>query len=630
MAPSLGGTIDSAEFQQATYSLAIVHPTGYPLYLLAGRLWITLFPFGEPSFRINLLSAIFGALAVWVLYATVRHLTRSVLAGAGAAVLFAVQAVPWAQAGVAEVNSLNTLLVGLTFLALLLWGDGRLPPAVPALVYGVALSHHRQALLYAPLVLVLVVAGTRWGRPRRTSWRGVALSVLLLALPFASYVYLPLRADTTDWYSNTPEGFWREVLGESALPVIRGALERPLIPRFRSLVLGQVFPGLPGRALLALGLLGVGWAAWELWRGSRRPLAAREPPRYEAWRLMVYGSAFLLGLLFATLYDILDVGDYLALPVFMWCVLAGAGIAALGAMSRWAGERVGLGTTATRLAPLAIAVAVAGLALFTASRSLQRPNWRVDFSDLDRRTFWRGVQAEGERIPRGAVLVGDWPEVNEARYLQRVEGWRPDLAIAEIDSLLASGTAPLREWLAQGKPVYLLGEQISILSRYTAERQGALWRVTGEQAESATQVPPMTYTVNRRYGESIVLVGYTLEPDRAALAPGDLLKVTLYWKATEPVTERYVVFNHVVDAQGGKIGQKDDEPGRGFTPTVYWKPGEIIADTFPIAIDRNATPGSYRLISGLYRRGDQSRLPAYSPEGLPLGDYVELAKVEVR
>src|SRR5437660_12556176 len=75
LAPSLGGTIDSAEFQQAAYSLSIVHPTGYPLYLLAGRAWIAIFPFGDPAFRINLLSAIFAALAVWVLYATVLHVT---------------------------------------------------------------------------------------------------------------------------------------------------------------------------------------------------------------------------------------------------------------------------------------------------------------------------------------------------------------------------------------------------------------------------------------------------------------------------------------------------------------------------------------------------------------------------
>ncbi len=55
MAPSLGGTIDSAEFQQAAYSLGVALPTGYPLYVLLAILWITVFPFGDPALRVTLL-----------------------------------------------------------------------------------------------------------------------------------------------------------------------------------------------------------------------------------------------------------------------------------------------------------------------------------------------------------------------------------------------------------------------------------------------------------------------------------------------------------------------------------------------------------------------------------------------
>ncbi|HYP42251.1 MAG TPA: DUF2723 domain-containing protein, partial [Chloroflexia bacterium] len=92
MAPSLGGTIDSAEFQQAAYSLSVVHPTGYPLYLLLARAWITIIPFGDPAFRVNLLSEVFAALAVGVLFFTVYHLTHSVPASAAGAILYSVQA----------------------------------------------------------------------------------------------------------------------------------------------------------------------------------------------------------------------------------------------------------------------------------------------------------------------------------------------------------------------------------------------------------------------------------------------------------------------------------------------------------------------------------------------------------
>src|SRR5690349_15736440 len=58
LAPGLGGTVDSAEFQHAAAHLDIVHPTGYPLYLLLARIWISLVPFGEVAWRVNLWSAV--------------------------------------------------------------------------------------------------------------------------------------------------------------------------------------------------------------------------------------------------------------------------------------------------------------------------------------------------------------------------------------------------------------------------------------------------------------------------------------------------------------------------------------------------------------------------------------------
>src|SRR5256885_17261742 len=75
LAPGLGGTVDSAEFQQAAYSLAIVHPTGYPLYLLLARLWITLLPLGDVAWRVNLLSAVCAVAAVLGGYATLLRPT---------------------------------------------------------------------------------------------------------------------------------------------------------------------------------------------------------------------------------------------------------------------------------------------------------------------------------------------------------------------------------------------------------------------------------------------------------------------------------------------------------------------------------------------------------------------------
>ena len=45
------------------YSLGVANPPGFPIYYLMGRLF-TLLPIGDVAFRVNLMSAFFGALAI--------------------------------------------------------------------------------------------------------------------------------------------------------------------------------------------------------------------------------------------------------------------------------------------------------------------------------------------------------------------------------------------------------------------------------------------------------------------------------------------------------------------------------------------------------------------------------------
>ncbi len=59
--------VDSVEFTTGAYTLGLVHPPGYPTYLLLGRLFLSL-PVGDFGYRLNLMSAVFGVLSCWVAY----------------------------------------------------------------------------------------------------------------------------------------------------------------------------------------------------------------------------------------------------------------------------------------------------------------------------------------------------------------------------------------------------------------------------------------------------------------------------------------------------------------------------------------------------------------------------------
>ena len=126
----LGG--DSGEFQFAAWLGGFAHPTGYPLYLLLGYLWTHLLPIADAAWRMNAFSALWGAVAVGLLYLLALRMLQ-ITAPAGwpvaisrllallAAAIFAVTPTFWSQAVVAEVYTLNAALIVAILLALVTW-----------------------------------------------------------------------------------------------------------------------------------------------------------------------------------------------------------------------------------------------------------------------------------------------------------------------------------------------------------------------------------------------------------------------------------------------------------------------------------------------------------------------------
>ena len=58
---------DSGEYIATSYRLGIPHPPGTPLYVLIGRLF-SMLPLGAIAVRVNLLSGVSAAVAVFFTY----------------------------------------------------------------------------------------------------------------------------------------------------------------------------------------------------------------------------------------------------------------------------------------------------------------------------------------------------------------------------------------------------------------------------------------------------------------------------------------------------------------------------------------------------------------------------------
>ena len=109
--------------------------------------------------------------------------------------------------------------------------------------------------------------------------------------------------------------------------------------------------------------------------------------------------------------------------------------------------------------------------------------------------------------------------------------------------------------------------------------------------------------------ERILLVNAELRQE--AFQPGDVVAVTLRWRALRSVGDtHYVVFVHLLDS-GRLVAQDDVEPIR---PTSAWGAGMEIVDPHQITIPGDLPAGRYQLRVGMYPQGQPgSRLPVVDP-----------------
>src|ERR671920_527429 len=117
-------TLDSPMLQSEVSVLGVGHPTGYPTYMMLTHLF-TYLPLGDPAYRVNLASTIYGVAAVFLVYLAGLRLGGKPVAATAGTLAFGLSGTFWSQAVIAEVYTFEALLVTLVILFLFLWRDRR-------------------------------------------------------------------------------------------------------------------------------------------------------------------------------------------------------------------------------------------------------------------------------------------------------------------------------------------------------------------------------------------------------------------------------------------------------------------------------------------------------------------------
>lgn len=178
---------DAGELASTANVLGVPHPTGYPLYMVVGKLAI-LKP-GSAILNLNVLNAFIGAVTVLVLFNIIHILTKNNFASSVGALSFAFSNTFWSQSIIVEVYPLFLLLISSSVYFALKYDktNNKKHLHYSALLLGLSFSHHLLTLVFIPGFLLCI-----WYK--KVKWKHLRLALLFFLIGLTPYLYLPIRS----------------------------------------------------------------------------------------------------------------------------------------------------------------------------------------------------------------------------------------------------------------------------------------------------------------------------------------------------------------------------------------------------------------------------------------------------
>jgi hypothetical protein len=620
---------DAALYAYTPYVLGVTYPTGYPLYILLGKLWVTLFPFGELAWRMNLFSALCSAAALPLIYgATHRLLIPSFppakgdetkaktslpstpysllprIAALAAVLTFATLPTFWRWSTEAKIYTLNTLLFSsvLYTLALALAKQQRqlqstpnssrhaspLSPILyplssifsPLLLLGLQIGVHSTTLLLIPGVALFL-----WlhFRPQLRDKKLLISYFLFLLLPALLYLYIPLRAEgliaqygrqeairhglLADFYHSGPAGLLRYF---TAVEFTGGVVTN--WGRVPQQFVSTYIPILQDEfTILGIILGGIGGLG----------LAITRPRLF--WPLFFLYAAPIP---FVLTYGQGEQPAFLLPSFLIFSIFTGTSLIFISQfITRFMLYALRFRVKNSLFSSLLFLVLIPFLFLPQIRYNL---NWLT--AKWDRSIYNEWADALAHPLPPGAAVLAHWGDLTSFWYMQHAENRRPDLR-----GLYPPTEATVTDYLQGGGDLYIAGPlqgwAAGIEDRYQLLPWGRLVRIAPKEADPKILLPALPHAHDSVFDNKLRLLGAGFVPQAA---DGQPYGITLIWQALADLPPDTTISLRL--SQGDLIAaQWDDTLLSGWFPRPTLPAGQYILSYVPIPIPLGSLPGQYQL-----------------------------------
>jgi hypothetical protein len=618
-------TGDSADATIASYVLGIPHPPGFPVYLWIGHLF-TLIPVGDIGFRVNLMSAFFGALVISIVYLIIRlfepkskngfDLFTSRCGAIFGSMALAFSIYFWANAEIAEVNTLNAFLLALMILLVFIWAEKRDTRLLYllSLLFSLSVGVSAANILFIPSFLVflfLVDRKTLLNKKTLFAMIGIFIAIGLFQL-----LFLYIRA------LQEPGHMYADIRNIDAFLNYITAREYSSLPF--SVPLSQGMGIYLTYIIRNVSLIGVLIGVIGIVLSLKKNIL---------WTAFLT-SLFAINILFFIQYDSFDLYDKLIPSFMMFSIFIGLCIwQVLGLIKPVSDNQLALKTGKKRSKPalktgrreyffnLFLIALVLIVAAYIPLNSYISHSQEVDRSgSIDLPYFLAYVIKE---VPVNSTIIDMWQISVPLAYFHKVYNMNPSVEI--LGANYAEWPALVHERINY-RDVFLvrknqyLSNNFSIIPVLNMPGVGTLYKVYSGNPSFSVIDPVIQHRVNKLFGGNLELIGYNLNQSEEK----DGFSLTSYWQSKENVSNDYIIGLDLIDQHGNVILEDIHTPIYGIFPSSQWVKNEILEERYNIIYPPTIEPGTYKLFMSGKWKTDSS-----NPSDKILLGNIEVGKIDL-